>query len=107
MEEHVGGMEGSEEGVTGWVVLLAEVCLGVGGCEPAVGEGGGDGRFAAVFGEVRERGALGDGAEGLGVLAFCVDVFVVEGDEGVVWGVVLDPEEGLGPGVGVVVGVGG
>jgi len=67
---------------------------------PLVGERGSDGRFAAVLGKIRERTALGDGAEGLGIFAGEGDVVGIEREECVDRGVGAAPEEGLGPGVG-------
>ena len=102
VEDHPGDAEGEETGVADGVGLGGEVGLGVGALLPLGGEGGGDGRFAAVLGEVGEGAAEGDGAEGLGVFAVLVDVLGVEGEEGVGRGVVAGPEEGLDPGVGIL-----
>ena len=86
-------------GVTEGVGFGGEVDLCGGSLLPLIGEGGGDGRLAAVFGEVWQGAAEGGGTEGLGVFAVFVDILCVEGEEGVVGGVVASPEEGAGPGV--------
>lgn len=86
-------------GVAEVVGFGGEIDLGSGSLEPLFGEGGGDGRFSAILGEVRQGAAESGGAEGLGVFAVFVDILWVEGEESVVGGVVAGPEEGSGPGI--------
>ena len=102
MEDHPGDAEGEESRVADGVGLGGEVELSVGALLPLGGEPGRDGGLATVLGEVGDSAAEGDGAKGLGVFAVFVHVFGVEGEEGVRGRVVAAPEEGLHPGVGVL-----
>ena len=100
LEDEPGDVEGGEGGEALGVGHGFEAGLGGLAEDPGGGEVWRDAGFAAVFGVVGEGGALGDGAEGLGVFAVAAgDVAGVEGEEGVFGGVVAGPEEGLDPGV--------
>lgn len=108
VEDHPCGAKGEDAGVALCVVELAEVLLGLRALPPTDREWrfAGEGtirRFSAVFGVVGQHAALCDGAEDLCVFTVGVDVTGVERENGVGWGVVFDPDEGLDPGVGVVV----
>ncbi len=99
MEEHPCDAEGEQAGVAGRVVEYGEMGLCGDAVGPAGGQKGRDGGDAAVLGEVRQLAALGDSAKELRVFAVGGDVVGVEGEEGVVGGVVAGVEEGLLPGV--------
>jgi hypothetical protein len=65
--------------------------------DPGVGEGGDLGDDGCVFLVVGEGGAFGEGAEGVVVFAGEGEVVGVEGEDGVLGGVGLNPLKGLQP----------
>jgi len=93
--------EGKQAGIAGGFIECAEVGLSGRAKEPSVGERRSDGGFSAVLRVIGKDAALGRGAEGLRVFAGGGDVVCIDGKEGVAWGVVARPEEGLRPGIGI------
>ena len=102
VKDHPGNAEREQARVADGIGFGGEVGLGFRALLPLGGERGGDGRLAAVLGEVGQGAAEGDGAEGLGVFTVLVDILGVEGEEGIGWGIVAGPEKGADPGVGIL-----